>query len=81
MNDSFALYEAEYKKSAEGNCYAIFNLCRVGIAASDSAMNIDLANKGGYDALLEAIAELAADAIERLETAEAEIRKAQNKAA
>ncbi|WP_170545280.1 hypothetical protein [Ruegeria arenilitoris] len=69
MNDTFDLYDSKVTKSAEGNCYAIFNLCRVGIAASDSTMNIDLANRGGYDALLEAIAELAADAIERLETA------------
>ncbi|WP_170386984.1 hypothetical protein [Ruegeria atlantica] len=80
MKDTFALYESSVTKSAEGNCYAIFNLCRVGIAASDSAMNIDLVNKGGYDALLEAIAELAADTIERLETAHFPKEETKNKA-
>ncbi len=69
MNDTRGIFEAEVGRTPESNCYAIFNLCKVGIAASDSAMNIDLASKGGYDALLESIAELAADAIDRLETA------------
>ena len=68
MNDTFVLYDATIRKTAESNCYAIFNLCRVGIAASDTRNNVDLVNKGGYDTLFEAIAELAADAIERLET-------------
>lgn len=81
MNDTHEIYDTKLPRTPERNCYEIFNLCRVGIAATDSALNIDLVNKGGYDALLEAIAELAADAIDKLEIAEAEARRAQSKAA
>lgn len=66
MIDQSALYSDNIAQDAEGSCYAIFKLCKVGIAAGDSTMSVDL-TKGGYDALFEAIAALAEDAIERLE--------------
>jgi len=65
MIDKSALFSNEITQDAEGSCMAIFNLCRVGIAANDTTMAVDL-RKGGYDSLFEAIAALAEDAIERL---------------
>lgn len=61
------LYQGNVTQDAEANCYTIFNLCKVGIAASETAAAIDL-GEGGYVALFEIIAELASDTIERLET-------------
>ncbi|MBZ0127972.1 MAG: hypothetical protein K8F59_02545 [Rhodobacteraceae bacterium] len=66
MIDKSRLFDNDTTQDAEGSCYAIFNLCKVGIAANDTNMAVDL-TKGGYDALFEAIAALAEDAIERLE--------------
>lgn len=66
MIDKSAIYSGGITQDAEGSCYAIFNLCKVGIAAGDSTMAVDL-TKGGYDALLESIAALAEDAIDRIE--------------
>lgn len=69
MIDKSRLFASEIDQDAEDSCYAIFNLCKVGIAANDTIMNIDL-TKGGFDALFEAIAALAEDAIERIEDEE-----------
>lgn len=66
MIDKSNLFDGNIIQDAEGSCYTIFNLCKVGLAANDTTMAIDL-TKGGYDALFEAIAALAEDAIERLE--------------
>lgn len=59
------IYSTKVTQDVEGSCYAIFKLCKVGIAAGDSTLGIDL-TEGGYDALFEAIAGLAQEAIERL---------------
>ncbi|MCR9088682.1 MAG: hypothetical protein NXH97_18275 [Rhodobacteraceae bacterium] len=67
MIDKSSLYDCKLRQDAEGSCYAILNLCRVGIAATDSAMAVDL-SKGGFEALFEAIGALAEDAIDRMET-------------
>lgn len=69
MIDKSRLFDNDIFQDAEGSCYAIFKLCKVGIAANDTTMAVDL-TKGGYDALFEAIAALAEDAIERLEADE-----------
>lgn len=74
MINKSSLYDGKTSQDAEGSCYAIFNLCKVGIAASDTNSGMDL-TRGAYDALFEAIAALAEDAIERLE-AESRVRKA-----
>ncbi len=66
MIDKSALFEGNITQTAEGSCYAIFNLCKIGIAAGDTTMAVDL-TKGGYDSLFESIAALAEDAIERIE--------------
>ena len=65
MIDKSALFEGEITQDAEGSLSAIFNLCKMGIAANDSCMSVDVKN-GGNDALYEAIAALAEDGIERL---------------
>lgn len=69
MIDQSRIYTAGFNHTAEGSVYAIFNLCKLGIAAGDSCTAIDL-TKGAYDALFEAIAVLAEDAIERIEAEE-----------
>ena len=66
MNAIDQIYSSKVTQDAEGSCYAIFKLCKVGLAAGDSTMGIDL-TKGGYDALFEAIAGLAHCAIDNLE--------------
>ena len=50
MTDKSSMYDSKIVQDAEGSCYAIVNLCRVGIAATDSAMAVDL-SKGGFEAL------------------------------
>lgn len=67
MIDRSAAYDNKILHDAEGSCYAILNLARMGIAAGDTTMAID-PKKGGFDTLFEMIAALAADAIEHLET-------------
>lgn len=76
MIDKSSLYDSDLRQDAEGSCYAILNLCRVGIAATDTAMAVD-PSKGGFGSLFEAIGALAADAIERIEAES--IRQAQAK--
>ena len=60
------IYTVKLSQDAVTSCNAIFKLCKVGLAAGDSTMGIDL-TKGGYDALFEAIAGLAHCAIDNLE--------------
>ena len=61
------IFESGTSNDAERKLYNIVNLCRVGVASSDTAMNVDL-TKGGHCELYEAIAALASDAIDQLET-------------
>jgi uncharacterized small protein (DUF1192 family) len=75
MIDKSNIYTAGVSQDAEGSCYAIFNLCKMGIAAGDSTMAVDL-TKGGFDSLFESIAILAEDAIDRLEAEKAARRAA-----
>lgn len=65
MNAIDQIYRTKVTQDAEGACYSIFKLCKVGIAAGDTTLGIDL-TEGGYDALFEAIAGLAQEGIERL---------------
>lgn len=66
MIDKSNLFSGKIVQDAEGSLYSIFNLCKMGIAANDSCMSIDV-KSGGNDALFEIIAVLAEDAIARLE--------------
>lgn len=68
MIDKSALFDKPIEQDAEGSCFAIVDLCKVGIAATDTHMNVDLST--AYQSLFEAIAALAQDAIERMETKE-----------
>lgn len=68
MIDKSALFHKPIEQDAEDACYAIFDLCKVGIAATDTRMNVDLSMS--YQSLFEAIAALAQDAIERMEGGE-----------
>lgn len=65
MIDKSSIYENPITQDAEGSCHAIFDLCKIGIAANDTVMNIDVSTAN--QALFEAIAALAEDAIERME--------------
>lgn len=67
MKDS--IYENDIDETAERKLYTILSLCRVGVAASDSVMNVDLA-KGGHCEMYEIIAKLAGEAVDMLGSVE-----------
>jgi len=64
MIDKSNLFQADITQDAEDSFITIYNLAKVGLAASDTAMAVDL-TKGGFDALFEAIAAYAEDGMER----------------
>lgn len=73
MSDHHQLYELPHPVYASSICNRIYGLSRIGVAATDSAMNLDL-NKSGYFELFEVIAQLAfdlGDMIEELERVKA----------
>ncbi|MEX0349833.1 MAG: hypothetical protein AB3N15_10465 [Paracoccaceae bacterium] len=57
------VYEVDREGDALDKAFSILALARVGVAASDSTLNIDLI-KSGYGGLLETIAQLATDIVE-----------------
>jgi hypothetical protein len=58
------IYEVARQEDTFDKAARIISLARTGIAASDSAMNIDLV-KDGYRGLLEAIAYLASEILDQ----------------
>lgn len=70
-----SIYENGAGNDAEGIAYRLHGLCRVGAAASDSLMNIDL-SKGGYIDLFETMAGLCDQLVDAISQAEKDKRKA-----
>jgi len=66
MIEKSFLYKGPVLEDAESACMSIIELCKVGLAADSTTMNVDLTD-GGYSALFEMIAALANDAVDRLE--------------
>ncbi|KEP68542.1 hypothetical protein DL1_11345 [Thioclava dalianensis] len=65
MIDKSSLYDKSVPVDAEGNCYAILDLCRIGAAATDTTLSIDVTTS--YKSLFECIAALASDVIEQMD--------------
>ena len=73
MIDRSTIYGPETIHDAATSLNAIIMLCKIGVAAGETVMNVKL-SAGSFDVLFEQIAMLAEDAEERIEEA---ARKAQ----
>lgn len=70
-----SIYERGGEDDAVSVAYRLHGLCKVGAAASDSCLHIDL-HKGGWTDMFEAMAHLCDDLIDKLEQERAERAKA-----
>jgi hypothetical protein len=66
MNTKHPIYKNDLRLDAEDSLYSIINLCKVGVAAGDTTMAVEMKD-GGLCALFEAIASVAQDGIDRME--------------
>lgn len=61
------IYDMPASKDPSGIAYRLHELCKVGAAATDTTLNIDL-SKDGYRGMFETMAELCENLIDQLET-------------